>query len=188
MVTTRSGKHEAPQEKGTWADSAGAGDREHGAVWGISGTAGAVLALTGSLVIMILSPVALQILCDVKTTSRMLHLQPARWRCVVLHMASLTAGSSPIATTMAAFSSSSVKCIAAGHFGSSASSIRFGGPRRWKHGLGLSALVCCKRHFRFWYQDQRSTARCLQEAMFLFIRCNFYKQSHIWNMIALFIL
>lgn len=63
-MTTRSGKHEAPPQKGAWAESAGAGDREHGTVWGISGTAGAVLALTGSLLIMILSPVALQILYE----------------------------------------------------------------------------------------------------------------------------
>lgn len=58
MVKTRSGATSTQE----WATSAGAGERGGGSVWGLSGSLGSAAAAAGSLLIMCLSPILLQLM------------------------------------------------------------------------------------------------------------------------------
>lgn len=58
MVKTRSGRTSTKD----WSESAGAGERGGGALWGLGGPLGAAAAAAGSLLIMCLSPILLQLM------------------------------------------------------------------------------------------------------------------------------
>lgn len=59
MVKTRSGATSIKD----WSETAGAGERGGGALWGLSGPLAAAAAAAGSLLIMLSSPILLQMMC-----------------------------------------------------------------------------------------------------------------------------